>query len=277
MENLNKLFEKFVSEEVITDSAKSELSVVFEAAVNEKVNLLLEEKTKAIRNEYDSRFEVVVEEHNKTTQKQLNDYLKHCAQEFVSENKVAIQNTIVVEKAKMILDGIQAVFEQHGIKLPEGNTEIVTEMNSKVNKLQGDYNKVVNKNIKLETALEEAEKAVIFMKNTSDLSVIAKEKLMNLMNGLVVESVDEFAKKLSILKENVVTEKKKGKKKVAKEEDGEDDEKKPEDEMDAEKKDDEVEDKVDGEDDDEDDEDEVAKEQREKVNGYLRGFKKVRV
>lgn len=273
MENLNKLFDKFVSEEVITDSAKSELSVVFEAAVNEKVNLLLEEKTKAIRNEYDSRFEVVVEEHNKTTRKQLNDYLKHCAQEFVAENKVAIQNTIVVEKAKAILDGIQAVFEQHGIKLPEGNTQIVTEMNSKVNKLQGDYNKVVNKNIKLETALEEAEKAVIFMKNTSDLSVIAKEKLINLMNGLVVESVDEFAKKLSILKENVVTEKKKGKKKVAKEED-EDGEKKPEDEM---KPEDEVEDKVDREDDDEEDEEEVAKEQREKINGYLRNLKNVRM
>jgi hypothetical protein len=262
MENLNKVFEKYVKEEVITEDTKKELSVVFESMVNEAVQAKLEEEKKAIMEQYDAKFEMVVEEQNKTTKDQLNGYLKHCVEEFVSENKVAIKNSIVVEKAKQIIDGVQAVFEKHGIKLPEGNDSLVAEMNSKNETLVVENTRVVNENISLKSDLEEAKKAIIFIKSTVDMSEVSKEKLMNLMNGLVVESADEFKEKLSILKNTLSLE---GKKKVTKEED--EDEKKSDDE-------DDVEDKVEKEKDEKEKEDSVAKEQKEKVDGYLSRLRK---
>lgn len=269
MENLDKVFEQFVKDQVITEETKKELSVVFESMVNEAVKAKLEDEKKAILADYDSKFETVVAEHNEKTKDMLNGYLKHCVEEFVTENKVAIKNAIVVEKSKQIIDGIQAVFEKHGIKLPEGNESLVSEMNQKNETLMKENTKVVNENIQLKAALEEAEKAVAFIKMTAEMSEVSKEKLMNLMSGLVTESVEDFKEKLSILKKTVATEAKK-KKRVTKEEDEE--EKKKDEEMNEEENDD-VEDKVDEEDEEDEEEkkkeDEVAKEERSKVDSYL--------
>ena len=280
MENLNKVFEKYVSEEVLTEDAKKEISVVFEAMVMEAAEKKFEIAKKAMMEEYDAKFEEIVSEQNEATKNQLNDYLKHVVEEFVAENKVAIQNSIVVEKATKIIDGIQKVFESHGIKLPEGNLQVIEEMSEKNDQLMSEYNSSVNKNIKLEKALEETQKAIAFMKATECLSEVSKERLMNLMSGLVVESVNDFKSKLNIMIDTVVEAKKPKKAKKVKED--EDEELKDKDEVDEdededEKKKDEVRDQVD-EDEDEDDEkeDENVKEERSKVSSYLKKLGKMR-
>lgn len=260
MENLNKVFEKYVSEEVLTEDAKKEISVVFEAMVMEAAEKKFEIAKKAMLEEYDAKFEEIVSEQNESTKNQLNDYLKHVVEEFVAENKVAIQNSIVVEKATKIIDGIQKVFESHGIKLPEGNLQVIEEMSEKNDQLMSEYNSSVNKNIELEKALEETQKAIAFMKATEGLSEVSKERLMNLMSGLVVESVNDFKSKLNIMIDTVVEAKKPKKVKEDEEED--------------ELKNDEVPDKVDEE--DEEDEEEV-KEERSKVSSYLRKLNGMRV
>lgn len=218
MEQLDKIFENFVKDEVITEEVKKEMATAFSAmvmeAAEEKFNraqrAMLEEydeKLQDIVQEYDNKFDRVVQEHNENTQKQLNDYLKYAAEEFVQENKLAIQNSIAVHKAKDIIHGIQRVFEEHGISLPDSNDNIVGEMNQKNEEIRTKYNSTVQKNIKLTNALEEAEKAIIFMRETSDLSDVSRERLMNMMSGLVVESTDDFQSKIKTLKK-VVSESK---------------------------------------------------------------------
>jgi hypothetical protein len=285
MENLNKVFEKYVSEEVLTEDAKKEISVVFEAMVMEAAEKKFEIARKAMLKEYDAKFEEIVSEQNEATKNQLNDYLKHVVEEFVAENKVAIQNSIVVEKATKIIDGIQKVFESHGIKLPEGNLQVIEEMNEKNDQLMSEYNSSVNKNIELQKALEETQKAIAFMKATEGLSEVSKERLMNLMSGLVVESVNDFKSKLNIMIDTVAEAKKKAKKvkKVKEDEDEDKDDEVPdkvdeEDEDEDKDKDDEVPDKVDEEDEDEDkDDEESVKEERSKVSSYLKKLKSMRI
>lgn len=257
MENLDKIFEKFVKEEVITEEVKSEIGVVLEAVISEQVEIRVSEAKELLLKEYDEKFEVAVAEENETTKNLLNDYLKKVVVEFKEENKVQIQNTIVVEKAKAIIDGVQKVFEENGIKLPENDTEIVEELNTKNVELLNEYNESVSKSIELEKALEETEKAIVFMKSTVDMSDVSKEKLINLMKGLVVESVEDFGTKLEIIKSNFVAEKKK----VTKEGDEDD-----------------VEDKVEKDDDEDkkDDEDESVKEAKEKVSKHLSQMKDLR-
>jgi hypothetical protein len=283
MENLNKVFEKYVSEEVLTEDAKKEISVVFEAMVMEAAEKKFEIAKKAMLKEYDAKFEEIVSEQNEATKNQLNDYLKHVVEEFVAENKVAIQNSIVVEKATKIIDGIQKVFESHGIKLPEGNLQVIEEMNEKNDQLMSEYNSSVNKNIELQKALEETQKAIAFMKATEGLSEVSKERLMNLMSGLVVESVNDFKSKLNIMIDTVAEAKKKAKKvkKVKEDEDEDKDDVVPDkvdEEDEDEDKDDEVPDKVDEEDEDEDkDDEESVKEERSKVSSYLKKLKSMRI
>ncbi len=266
MKNLIPAFEKYIKDEVLSEEAKQELDVIFESMVAEAANERIESEKRAITEEYDSKFEAVVEEYNAKTKEQINDYMKHCVDEFVTENKVAIKNVIVVEKAKQIIDGIQAVFEKNGIKLPEGNESLVSEMNTRKQILEIENTKILNENIELKKDAVEAQKAVIFLKATNGMSTVSQEKLLNLMSGLVTESVKDFSDKLAILKKTVIGEAKK--KKVTKEEDEEEVNK---DEVEEE---DEVKDVVDKDEEDEEKKDKVAKEERLKVDGYLSRLRK---
>lgn len=214
MEQLDKIFENFVKDEVITEEVKKEIATVFSAmvmeAAEEKFNraqkAMLKEydsKLQDIVQEYDEKFESVVQEHAETTQTQLNDYLKYAAKEFVQENKLAIQNSIAVAKAKDIIHGVQRVFEEHGISLPESNNSIIEDMSKKSDSITRKYNSAIEKNIQLTKALEEAEKAVVFIRETADLSDVSRDRLMNMMSGLVVESARDFASKIKSLKKIV--------------------------------------------------------------------------
>ncbi len=206
MDKLNKMFEKYVSEEIITEETQKELSVVFESMVNEAVEKKTTEIEVAVEAKYGEMYENAVVEAKETAQTQINDYMKLVVSEFVAENKVAIQNSIVVEKAKNIIDGVQAVFIENGINLPDSDDSIVESINAKNVSIEADYNKSVDKIIELEKVVEEHEKAVMFIQKTNDMTDVSKEKLKNIMEGLSVNSTEEFGEKMDIIIKSVLEE-----------------------------------------------------------------------
>lgn len=208
MEKLDEIFAKYVSEEVVSEEAKKEISTVFEAMVNEKSEAVIEERMKTLVAEAEEHFNKAVEQNKEEMMENVDKYMDSTVNEFIEKNKVAIKNTIVVEKAKAIIDGVQKVFEENGISLPETNTDIVSEMNEKIDTLNTRVDSLVSENYELKHDNEELQKALIFVRETNDMSLVNKEKLMNMMKGLVVESVNDFAEKLNIVKSNLVSEKK---------------------------------------------------------------------
>lgn len=207
MEKLDEVFAKYVSTDVVTEEAKKEISVVFEAMVNEKAESVIEERMKVLIEEAETKFNEAVEKNKEEMVENVDAYMDACVKEFMENNKVAIKNSITVEKAKNIINGLQKVFEENGIELPETNSDIVSEMNNKIETLNEKVNTLVEERYNLIKENEEMQKAICFIQETKDMSLIAKEKLMNLMKGLVVESVADFKSKLDIIKSNLVSEK----------------------------------------------------------------------
>ena len=208
MKEFDEVFAKYVAEDVVTEEAKKEISTVFEALVNQKVSETIAEKEKVLAEELDTKYEKVFQEEKEQLIDSIDSYMEDTVKEFVSENKVKIQNTMVVEKAKNIIQGIQKVFEENGISLPENDTDIVKEMNESNTQLNNKVNRLMIENNELRKEMLEAEKAIAFMQDTKDLSEISKEKCMNMMEGMVVESIEDFKAKLEIVKSNLITEKK---------------------------------------------------------------------
>ena len=208
MKEFDEVFAKYVAEDVVTEEAKKEISTVFEALVNQKVSETIAEKEKVLAEELDTKYEKVFQEEKEQLIDSIDSYMEDTVKEFVSENKVKIQNTMVVEKAKNIIQGIQKVFEENGISLPENDTDIVKEMNESNTQLNNKVNRLMIENNELRKEMLEAEKAIAFMQETKDLSEISKEKCMNMMEGMVVESIEDFKAKLEIVKSNLITEKK---------------------------------------------------------------------
>ena len=208
MKEFDEVFAKYVAEDVVTEEAKKEISTVFEALVNQKVSETIAEKEKVLAEELDTKYEKVFQEEKEQLIDSIDSYMEDAVKEFVSENKVKIQNTMVVEKAKSIIQGIQKVFEENGISLPETDTDIVKEMNESNTQLNDKVNRLIIENNELKKEMLEAEKAIAFMQETKDLSEISKEKCLNMMEGMVTESIEDFKAKLEIVKSNLITEKK---------------------------------------------------------------------
>ncbi len=208
MKEFDEVFAKYVTEDVVTEEAKKEISTVFEALVNKKVSETIAEKEKTLTEELDAKYEKTFQEEKEQLIESIDSYMQDTAREFVSENKVKIQNTMVVEKAKDIIHGIQKVFEENGISLPETDTDIVKEMNETNIRLNEKVDSLLNENHELRKELLEAEKAIAFIQETKDLSIISREKCMNMMEGMVTDSVEDFKTKLDIIKSNLITEKK---------------------------------------------------------------------
>lgn len=234
MEEFEKIFAKYVTENVVTEEAKNELSTMFEATVNKKVAAVLEEKEKSLEEELDKKYQTTFESERNEIVDKIDKYMSEAVDEVITQNKFKIQNALVVEKAKNIIVGVQKVFEQEGISLPDNDSDIVKEMNEKVATLSEKVDKLLMENKELKDELFEAEKAIIFMKNTEDLSILSREKCLNMMDGMAVESIEDFNKKLDIIKSNLITERKSKKVKEEDDPDDMDDEKDDIDEKDDE-------------------------------------------
>lgn len=203
MEDVKKVFEKYVSEEVLTEEVKAELSTIIEALVMEKAEEKFEIAREALIQEYDSKLNEAIEVATEEQKRNLNDYVNYSVEKFVEENKVKIQNSMVVEKATKLIDGIQKVFEENGINLATCEENIVESLNQKNDEVTLEYNQTAAQLIETRKDLVEAQKAIHFMNKTQNLTAVEQERLMNLMSGIVTESVDDFNTKLDYMIKNV--------------------------------------------------------------------------
>lgn len=203
MDGIKQVFEKYVSEEVLTEDVKNELSTVVEALVMEKAEEKFNIAREALIEEYDVKLQEAIEIATEEQHQNIDSYLTHCVNEFVEENRIKIENSLVVEKATKIIEGIQKVFESNGINLAESDENIVKTLNSKYDRVSESYNDSLHKAMKLEQENLELEKAVKFLQETKDLTDLEQDRVMNLMSGLVVEDVEDFSTKLKSVIKNL--------------------------------------------------------------------------
>lgn len=199
MDKLKELFAQYVSEEVLTEDNLNKIEVMFESAINEGIKI----KTEELDTVYDEKLKVEMEDFQNTTNDKLNSYLDVFVEEFTAENKIALTNKLVVEKAQTILTAMQQIFVENGINIPESNESLMVEMTSKFEEMESKYNKLMLEKIEIAEQSKEVEKALIFNAMTNELFDTQKEQVQNLMEGLSVDNVDEFKSKLSIVIEKV--------------------------------------------------------------------------
>ena len=199
MDKLKELFAQFVSEDVLTEDNLNKIEVMFESAINEAIKV----KTEALDVVYEDKLKVEMESFTTTVNDGLNDYLGLFVEEFAEENKIAITNSLKVDKAQNVLVKLQDIFAENGIQIPDTNDTLLEDINMKLENMEAKYNKAQYEKIELSKSIVEMEKASIFTSMTENLFATEKEQLMNLMEGLLVDSSEDFKTKLSILIEKV--------------------------------------------------------------------------
>lgn len=182
----------------LTEEFKNKASVLFEAAVNERVNTireqLLAESSKLLEEEVGN---VVTELSTK-----LDEYMTYVVEEWMGENKLAVESGIRTEIAESFMNGLRTLFETHYVEVPEAKHDILEDLFAENQKLEDDLNEQIKNNVSLKKEILENTAKAKFLEATTDLSRVDAERLATLAENIAFNDPEEFAGKLAILKEN---------------------------------------------------------------------------
>lgn len=196
-EDLEALF----GSEELSEDFRSRTEALFEAAVATRVDLLKVE----IEEGYQAAFEDALEEVKAEMTENIDSFLNYAVAEFMSENKIAIEQNIRTEVMESFLTGMRNLFVEHYVDIPEDKVDVVESMASKIEELEARINETTEKNIELTKKLEEAEVVQATDELSEGLTDTQKEKFAKLVEATSYSSAEEFRKKASIIKETYFT------------------------------------------------------------------------
>jgi hypothetical protein len=202
-EDIDAMFGEDLNEEF-----KERAEVVFEAAVNTRVNLeiaRLEEEYEAKATELEESFNDALEEQTaavlEDVTNKLDQYLDYCVEQWMEDNKIAIDNSIRADIAEDFMEALRNVFAEHYITVPDEKIDLVAEMKAELDEIKAKLNETTDEKIALEAIIEEASKEAAFEEVSEGLAETQVEKLKTLAEGIDYSDADTYRKKLEIVKE----------------------------------------------------------------------------
>lgn len=182
----------------LSEEFKEKATVIFEAAVNARV-----ETTKAeLEEQYNNAFEQAKQDIEQEVSTKVDEYLGYVVEQWMEENKVAIESSLRSEITEEFISDLKQLFVEHNIEVPEDKIDVVEELAARVEELEGKLNDQINENIELKKITNEVEKQAIFTKVSEGLAATQVEKFESLSEGVIFDDAESFEKKLSIIKEN---------------------------------------------------------------------------
>ena len=180
----------------ISEDHKEKIQTVFEAAVIAKVNEEITKFAVEVESDAEATNIDIVEE---LTEK-VDSYLDYVVQEWVEENKLAIETGVRADMVEDFLHGLKGLFTEHYVDVPEEKVDVVEELISKVEELESKLDKQIDENVELSSQVKSAVKESVFSESTDELTDTQVEKLRGLAEGIEFDSAELFAKKISMLK-----------------------------------------------------------------------------
>lgn len=220
---------KQINSDILTESVVAELKQAFETAVNEKVEEFkkqeLVSETEKILDTYDAKFEEFKTELNESKEKEveeykeslveaLDGYLEIVVEEFLKENKIAIETEIEAEKSKAIVEAFETILVTAGVDVAriveaKKEAEVEDEINEgkQVEELEARFNKVLDENKALRAKNDEMLKLGLKSELSEGLSMVQKDKFMKLAEIVEMDSDKaKYLKKLEAIRESVMGE-----------------------------------------------------------------------
>jgi hypothetical protein len=195
--------EEMFSGDELSEEIKEKATIVFEAAINTR----LVTEVARLEEEFETRLLEEVEEIRTELVENVDKYLSYAVEEWISENAVSIDSTLKNEIAEDFIFGLKSLFEENYIELPESRTDVVKNMLEHIEELEAKLTATIDENIDLRNSVEEQSVVEAFDTVAEGLTVLQAEKLRVLSENIGYDSVDDFHRKVSILKESYFNKK----------------------------------------------------------------------
>jgi len=182
----------------LSEEFKTKAATIFEAAITSKVKA----EQERLQSEYDTKFEEEISKSKSELTEKVDSYLNYVVEEWMKENKLALERGIKGEIAEDFIGGLKKLFEDHYIDVPDEKYDVLEDQASKIEEIEKKLNEEIEKNIEMNEVNGSYKRQEIIDENSKDLADTAKEKFDSLVEGVEYSSEEDFAKKVETIKES---------------------------------------------------------------------------
>ena len=198
-EDVNALF----GGEDLSEEFKEKAKLVFETALNSKVS----EVKEALEAKYSETLEERIAEEKSALSERVDNYLEYVADEWFSENALAVEQGLKTDMTESFLTGMRSLFEEHYVTIPEEKYDVLESMVEKLDDMETKLNEQIEKNVSLNSRLGESVANGILESVSEGLASTQKEKLASLSESVEFESEESYREKLETLRESYFSSK----------------------------------------------------------------------
>lgn len=188
--------------EELSEDFQEKARTIFEAAIRTKVV--------EVQEELKAQYETTLEEEVTLIKEELTDrvdaYLEYVAEEWITENQLAVEQGLKAEMSESFLTGMRSLFEDHYVNIPEEKYDVTTAMVEKLDEMEYKLNEQIKSNIALNQRLAESVADVIFSEVCEGLALSQKDKLASLAENVEFDSEDNYREKLATLRNSYFPE-----------------------------------------------------------------------
>lgn len=189
--------EMFAGQE-LSEDFKERATVIFEAAVNAKANEVVAHLEEEFNSKLDEQTAVAVD----GLVEKVDSYLDYVVEKWMEENELAIESGIRTEMAESFMNGLKDLFVEHNVDLDDESLDVVAEMAEELEEREAKLAESIEETIALRKELAEAHKQDALEQISEGLTETQVEKLEKLVEGVEYDTIDDYTRKVSIIKEN---------------------------------------------------------------------------
>lgn len=194
-EDLNALVE---SEATLSDGFKGKAAIIFEAAVKSKIS----EEVDRLEENYRTELAEEIARTKEDLVDKIDGYLNYVVENWMEENKLAIQSGLRTEIAEGFMTKLKDLFTESYIEVPESKVDLVDGLAEQVEELEGKLNEQTGKMIEMSEELDLYKRFEVIREASRDLAQTEIEKLTSLVKDIEFTNEESFAEKVAIVKES---------------------------------------------------------------------------
>lgn len=184
-------------EATLSEGFKDKAQIIFEAAIKSKMSSEIDRLEESYGDKLAEETTTIRED---LTSK-INDYLTYVVENWMEDNKLAVEKGIRTEIAENFMASLHTTFKEHYIEVPAGKEDMFDDIVNKAEDLEEQLSEAVEKSIELKKANVVLERAAKFTDIAEGLTDNDTEKLRDLTKDIDFDSVEQFSEKVSTIKE----------------------------------------------------------------------------
>jgi len=185
-------------EATLSEEFKSKAEVIFEAAIKSK----LSEEIDRLEEKFNEELAEEVSTTKADLVEKVDSYLNYVVENWMEENKLAIQNGLRTEIAEEFMNGLKNLFTESYIEVPESKVDLVDDLSQTVEDLEEKLNKTTGDAIQMAEQLEVYQRNAVIREASRDLAETQVEKLKGLVEDLDFVDESTFFDKVTTVKES---------------------------------------------------------------------------